>query len=289
MLAANRAEGRVVLSLAAAPGGARRNRTYEEGSLRVRFPAVCTGTPEAVLINTAGGIAGGDRFAVELELEANARLAVTTAAAEKIYRSLGPDARIDVMARLADGAELIWLPQETILFDRGRLARTITVTLAATARLLLAESIVFGRAAMGETVHHGHLSDTWRIRRAECPAAGLAHADVGRPDELRQTAGRLVFAENFQLDGAIADRLKEAAIANGHAAIGTLIMVPGDAAAVAAVRAVAATFWGEVGISAWNGIALARIAAPDGAALRHDFIAMLTAIGRSPLPRLWLN
>src|SRR5215471_3301886 len=147
--AANRARGRVSLALAATPQGARLTTLREEGSLRVRFPGACAGTPQAVLINTAGGIAGGDHFAVDLALDTDARLTVTTAAAEKIYRSLGPDACVDVTATLADGAELIWLPQETILFDRARLARTVTIALARATTLLFAEAIVFGRTAMG--------------------------------------------------------------------------------------------------------------------------------------------
>src|SRR5216684_8823658 len=128
--AANRAVGRVCLAVAATPFGTRRTTTREEGSLRVRFPKACAGAPEAVLVNTAGGIAGGDRFAVDLGLDAGAQLTVTTAAAEKIYRSLGPDACVDVSATVKDGATLTWLPQETILFDRARLARTITIALA---------------------------------------------------------------------------------------------------------------------------------------------------------------
>jgi urease accessory protein len=233
----------------------------------VRFPGACAGAPEAILVNTAGGITGGDRFAVDLALEAGARLVVTTAAAEKIYRSLGPDACIDVTATLAESAELTWLPQETILFDRARLARTITIALAPSAKLLLAETIVFGRTAMGETVHEGSLTDRWQVRRD----------------------GRLIFAERFRLDGPIADHLNEAAIARGSTAIGTMLMVPGDDAAAAAVRAASGQFRGEVGISAWNGIALARLAAPDGAALRHDLVVLLSALGRRALPRIWLS
>ena len=265
--AANRAHGRISLALAATQRGTRRTTTREDGSLRVRFPGACAGAPEAVLVNTAGGIAGGDRFAVDLALDVGARLVVTTAAAEKIYRSLGPDACIDVTATLADGAELVWLPQETILFDRARLARTVDIALAPTAMLLFAETIVFGRAAMGETVHEGRFTDRWRVRRN----------------------GRLIFAENFRLDGPIADRLNEAAIAGGRAAIGTVLVAPGDDAAVAAVRAASGQFRGEVGISAWGGIALARLAAPDGAALRRDLVVVLSALGRRALPRIWLN
>ncbi len=265
--AANRAVGRVCLAVAATPSGTRRTTTREDGSLRVRFPNACAGAPEAVLVNTAGGIAGGDRFAVDLALDAGAQLTVTTAAAEKIYRSLGPDACLDVCATLKDGAELMWLPQETILFDRARLARTITIALARSAKLLLAETIVFGRSAMGETVHEGSVIDRWRVRRD----------------------GRLVFAENFRLDGPVTGRLNEAAVAGGCTAIGTVLMVPGDDVAAAAVRSAYAQFRGEVGISAWNGVALARLAAGDGAALRHDLVALLSALGHRALPRIWLN
>jgi urease accessory protein len=279
VFAANRAEGHVRLTMAARRGGTRRSRVAEEGSLRVRFPGACAGAQEAVLVNTAGGIAGGDRFSVAVTLEESARLVVTTAAAEKIYRTDGPHAAFAVTATLAADAELTWLPQETILFDRARLARTIDIAMAPTARLVLAETVLFGRSAMGETVRAGHFSDRWRVRRD----------------------GKLVFAENFRLDGAIADRLGEAAVAAGHSALGTVLMVPGDDAAVDAVRAIAGQFRGEAGISAWGGssagspagsrggIALARLAAPDGAALRHDLVMLLSAIGRGPLPRLWLN
>jgi urease accessory protein len=265
--AANRARGRVAVTLARAQRGLRRTASREDGALRIRFPAACADAPEAVLLNTAGGMAGGDHFAVDLALEAGARLVVTTAAAEKVYRSLGTEARLDVTASLADGAELTWLPQETILFDRARLLRTITIALEADARLLLAETVVFGRTAMGETVREGVFADRWRVRRD----------------------GRLIFAENFGLDGAVGDRLREAAVAASRTALGTVLMTPGDEAAADAVRSASGTFQGEVGVSAWNGIVLARLAARDGAALRHDLVVLLSALGRRALPRIWLN
>jgi urease accessory protein len=267
IFAGNRAHGRVFLALAATPRGTKRIATREEGSLRVRFPNTGAGAPEAVFVNTAGGIAGGDRFAIDLALAGSARLTVTTAAAEKIYRSLGPDARVNVSASVADGAELTWLPQETILFGHARLARTITVALAPRAKLLVAEMIVFGRSARGETVHEGSLADCWQVRRD----------------------GRLIFAENLRLDGPVSERLSQAAVAGGRIALGTVLIAPGDAAAVAAVRAASERFHGEVGISAWNGMALARLAAGDSAALRHDIVVLLSALGRGALPRSWMT
>jgi urease accessory protein len=267
MVAANRAQSRVSLTVADHDGTARPRYLAEEGSLRLRFPEACAGAQEAVLINTAGGIAGGDKLTIDLALEERARLVVTTASAEKIYRSEGAPASLAVTATLAEGAELTWLPHETILFDRARLVRLFDIALAPSARLLFAEAVVFGRSAMGETVREGLFADCWRVRRD----------------------GRLIFAESFRLDGAIAERLAQTAVAAGQIALATVLAVPGDDATTEAVRALAGAFRGEAGISAWNGMALARLAAPDGAALRHDLALLLAALSRAPLPRLWLN
>lgn len=265
LFAANRAEGRIAVEVTAEDGVTRRRRVAEQGSLRVRFPGPAGGSLEAMLVNTAGGMAGGDRFAVEIAAGQDAELVVGTAAAEKVYRSTGPATEVAVTLALAAGARVAWLPQETILFDGARLARRIDVAMEEGASLLLAEAMVLGRSAMGERVEAGALTDRWRVR-------------VG---------GRLVFAESLRLDGAIATCLGEAAVAGGGCAVATVLMVPGGEREVAAVRA--RDFSGEVGISAWNGIAVARLCASDGAGLRRDLSALLAALGTAPRPKLWLD
>ena len=265
--AANRAVGRIALAVKASGGATRRWRVREEGSLRVRCPGPPAGELEAVIVNTAGGVAGGDRFSLDVAVEPGARLVVTTAAAEKIYRTLEPEAAIDVTLTVGAGASLAWLPQETILFDRARLGRSIEVDLADDAQLILAEALVLGRSGMGEAVDDGRLVDRWRLRRD----------------------GKLIHAEAVQLDGSIAAKLMEPAVAKGGIAVATVLVVPGNDATVAAVRALDAGFRGEVGASAWNGFAVVRLCAADGAALRHDLIAVLSALRGAALPRLWLN
>jgi urease accessory protein len=268
VFAANRAVGRISFDVAAAPGGSRRTRVYEAGSLRVRFPnGLSRDTLDAVIVNTAGGMTGGDDFGIEIEVGANARLTVTTASAEKVYRSLGPDTQIGVKLNVAAGGVLTWLPQETILFDQVRLRRTIDIDLASDARLLLAEAIVFGRSAMGETVLEGSFSDRWRLRVGE----------------------RLIFAETTRLDGEIALRLAHRAIANAGVAIASVVKFPGNENDLAAVRDLQSSFAGDVGISAWNGLTAARFVAPDGATLRRDLTTALSALSAGPLPRLWAN
>jgi urease accessory protein len=267
VFAANRAVGRIALTVGAEGGISRRVRVHEHGSLRVRFPNRDGGALDAVIVNTAGGMTGGDAFDIDIAVAAGAGLTVTTAAAEKVYRSLGADALIGVKLDVGHGGALAWLPQETIVFDAVRLRRCIDVELASDAKLLLAEAVLFGRSAMGETVAQGHVFDRWRVRRG----------------------GTLLFAEAVRLDDAIAQRMAEPAVAGGGVAIASVLEVPGDDASVAAIQAMRGRFTGEVGTSAWNGIAVARLCARDGAALRHDLVAVLTAWANAPLPRLWLN
>jgi urease accessory protein len=267
IFAANRARGAVSFDVHRIEGVTRRRLLHESGSLRVRFPSPEADGLSAVFVNTAGGVAGGDRFDIEIAAGEGSRLAVTTAAAEKIYRAVGPAAQLNIALKAAAGAHLAWLPQETILFDRARVLRRIDIDLAESASLLLCEIVVFGRAAMGERMQSGEFVDRWRLRRG----------------------GRLVLAETVRLDGDIGEKLSRAAIAKGGAAIGTALIVPGDEALVERIRELANSFVGEVGISCWNGFAMARFCAQDAARLRADMMAVLGRATGAALPRLWLN
>ena len=267
VFAANRARGAVRFDVHQADGVTRRRSLHESGSLRVRFPSPEADGLSAVFVNTAGGVAGGDRFEIGIATGEGARLAVTTAAAEKVYRAQGPAAELDIALTAAAGSHLAWLPQETILFDSARVVRRIDIDLAETASLLLCEIVIFGRAAMGERMLRGEFVDRWRLRRG----------------------GRLVFAETVRLDGDIGAKLSNAAIAKGGVAIGTALIVPGDEALVERIRELSSSFGGEVGISSWNGFAMARFCAQDAARLRADMMAVLGRASGAALPRLWLN
>lgn len=264
--ARNRAVGTVACDVHAASGVTRRGKVHEAGSLRVRFPNAERDVMEAVLVNTAGGIAGGDRFEVALHAHEKTRLQATTATAEKVYRSHGPSAAVSVTLRADDGAHLAWLPQETILFDASRIERRIEVDFAATASVALCEIVVFGRTAMGETVRTGLFADRWRLRRG----------------------GQLIFAENIALRGDIAATLARPAVAASGCAVGTLLIAPADEQTIEHIREAIPHFAGEAGLSAWNGFALARFCAQDATALRADVVKVL-AQAQMPLPRLWLS
>jgi urease accessory protein len=263
---ANRARGAVRFDVHARDGVTRRGALHESGSLRVRFPSPEGEGLSGVFVNTAGGVAGGDNFDIEIAAAEGARLTLTTAAAEKVYRAPGAPAQLNIALKVAAGAHLGWLPQETILFDRARIHRRFDIELDDAASLLLCEIVVFGRTAMGERVEQGEFVDRWRLRRG----------------------GRLVFAETVRLDGNIGAKLGRSAVAKGGAAIGTALIVPGDEALLERIREASESFAGEVGISAWNGFAMARFCAQDAARLRADMMAVLARTGAA-LPRLWLN
>ncbi|MEY9462917.1 urease accessory protein [Bradyrhizobium ottawaense] len=263
---ANRARGAVRFDVHARDGVTRRGVLHESGSLRVRFPSPEGEGLSGVFVNTAGGVAGGDSFDINITAGQSSRLTLTTAAAEKVYRAPGAAAQLSIALKVDAGGHLSWLPQETILFDRARVHRRFDIELDDAASLLLCEIVVFGRTAMGERMEQGEFVDRWRLRRG----------------------GRLVFAETIRLDGNIGAKLGRSAVAKGGAAIGTALIVPGDEALVERIREASDSFSGEVGISAWNGFAMARFCAQDAARLRVDMMTVLARTGTA-LPRLWLS
>src|SRR4030095_13407456 len=156
---------------------------------------------EAVLINTAGGIAGGDRLTCDVTALANASIAITTQAAEKLYRALSEPACITTKLKACGAAKLAWLPQETIVFNQGRVSRKTQIALSSGAELLALEWLVLGRAAHGEEMVGGYLSDTWQVKKD----------------------GRLIWADSFRITDEVFPHLHRKALLSNCKAVATLI------------------------------------------------------------------
>src|SRR5690606_15039803 len=142
-----RAEGR--LTIVQAEGRTRLAELYQEGAAKIRLPRHDGDGIEAVLINTAGGLTGGDRLAWRIGVGENAALTLSTQACEKIYRSAGGAAQVSTAVSVGSGGWLAWLPQETILFNRAALDRTLDIELGHGAEALLVEPVLIGRTAHG--------------------------------------------------------------------------------------------------------------------------------------------
>jgi urease accessory protein len=263
-----RTEGTVRLELARRDGQTRIGVLHQAGAARVRFPKPAKGAPpEAVLLNVAGGLTGGDSMHVEVTIGTGAEATLTTAAAEKIYRARdGETSTIGVKLALGAGARLAWLPQSTIVFDGSRLDRRTGVDLAGDARFLAVETLIFGRQAMGEDVHHGACRDAWRIWRD----------------------GVLVFADTFRIGGAVAAALDRPATLAGARATAVLIYVATDAASrLEAVRAMLGEAASMIAASTWNGLLVVRGYARDGRTLQGDIAPLVRMLSGRALPRVW--
>lgn len=260
-----RAHGGVRLRVGPGPRGGVPLEIAENAGYRVRFlrGEVC----EGVFINTGGGMAGGDVMRLDVSLDAGAAATLTTQAAEKIYRAQADPTEIAVRLSLGPGARLDWLPQEQILFDRARLSRRLEADIAPGASLLVVESAVFGRTAMGERVGEGLFRDSWRVRRG----------------------AELVFAEEVRLDGPIAERLARAAIADGaHAMATCLLLAPGADARLEEARALLAGARGPCGASALPDMLVARFLGRDAKDMRADLARFVEGLRGAPVPRSWM-
>jgi urease accessory protein len=263
-----RTEGSVRLGFAlGADGRTALAGLRQSGSGRVRFPKPAAGDiPEAVLLNTAGGLTGGDAMCIEVSLGPRCRATVSSAAAEKVYRALDGEAVVRIRLEVGEAAHLAWLPQPTILFDRARLDRRTEVAISGSASFLAVETLIFGRAAMGEAVRHGACRDAWRVRRD----------------------GRLVFADTFRVDGEVASALDRGATLDGARAAAMLLWAAPDAPArLDEVRALLQATACATGASAWNGLLVVRAAARDGTALQALLGRVITRLTGRPLPRVW--
>ena len=246
------------------PGGLRGLR--QQGSGKAMLPRVHGAMPEAVFVNTCGGVTGGDRFLWELEVAAGARATGTTQAAERLYRASEGLGRIETRLSAGAGSVLHWLPMETILFERCAVARRIEVDLRDDAEFIGVETLVLGRAAHGEVLSHVRFTDDWRIRRD----------------------GRLVQAEAFRLAGDLGGVLGGSATLRGIRALATLIVsAPGAADRLEGLRARLTREGVTAGASAWNGQLVLRMHAPDHRPLKAALIEILAWLRGAPLPRVW--
>jgi urease accessory protein len=259
-----RAKGRVLVRFKSRDGITVIDDLRQEGCLKARFPRPVDFT-EAVLLNSSGGVAGGDRLSAEIAVGEGASACISAQAAERFYRALAEPSYVRNSLRVEAGATAEWLPQESILFDRSALDRRLDIDLAADGRFLGVEMLVFGRAAMGESVRDVQLADTITIRRD----------------------GRLIWHDALRFVGDPSAALSRAAVGQGAIAVASLLYAGADAAMRRDdLRAVLTGF--EAGVSLVGDLLVARIVAADGEILRAAVVQALACLrdGRD-LPRVW--
>jgi urease accessory protein len=246
---------------------------FQKSPIRIMFPRFGVGSlEEAVLINTAGGIAGGDQLEYGITMLANASITVTSQAAEKVYRALDEPSRIITKLRAHNLAKLAWLPQETILFNWGRLSRETEIELSSEAELLALEWLVLGRAAHGEEAVGGHITDSWRVKKD----------------------GRLIWADSFRVTDEVFPHLHRKALLSNCKAVGTLIYYgPSLDARLEFLRDVVLSLSCHCAATSVGGLIIVRFAAKVSYDLRlalHSLLQQFSReLGPGPfrVPKMW--
>ena len=281
--------------------GHRLDALRQDGSARIRLPRSDARSLSAVLLNTAGGLTGGDDIRWRATAGTGSRLSVATAASEKVYRTHGPPARQRTTLSIESGARLDWLPQETILFDGARLERTLRADLATDATLLAVEAIAFGRRASGEKLRTIGMRDRWQVYRG----GTLLHAEAFRLDEspdLSPDAGT-----GDRSGGAPRAATRSRGALHGAGAMATVLYcAPAGAEALerltAELHAIVERSAGSIGapgatrertrahggVGAMDGRIVLRLLAPSSFELRRILLPCLSRLqGDTPLPRVW--
>jgi urease accessory protein len=261
-----RARGAVKLSVKATDFGTGIRNLRQSGSFKAVFPRSRTNGIETVLVNTAGGVTGGDTFETDICAESKTRLSVTTQAAERAYcAQRGEIALINSRLELRGTARLDWLPQETILFNNCAFERSLRVAMDAQSTLLLVEALVFGRTAMGEALGQCHFKDRIEIVRDGSP----------------------LFVDSIMLNGDATKHLARPNIAGGAGAMASVIYVSPDADTyLSQVRPLLTDTSGASMIR--DQLLYIRVLANDGFKLRQTLVPILECLNNSSLPRSWM-
>ncbi|PDT85007.1 urease accessory protein UreD [Sinorhizobium sp. BJ1] len=270
IIAPQRAWGKGRLVAKSERGRTRIAELYQEGCAKIRLPKTFDGSMEAVLINSSGGVTGGDQLEWGFAAGEGTSLTLTTQACEKICKASAGTAAITTHIAAAAGSRVDWLPQETILFDRASLSRSLEVDLAPDASFLAVEAVLIGRKAMGEAVHAGLCRDRWRVR----------------------SGGGLVHAENLTLADDIARLTARPATLGGAAAFATLLYIAPDCEATfSKLRGVLAPVV-QAGVSHYRvggrDKLVARVAALDGFELRKILVPLISHLRKdASVPKVW--
>ena len=264
---------RLALGFTAEDGPTRLTRRSHEGPLVVQRPLYPEGERvcQCIVVHPPGGIAGGDRLALSVDVGPRAHAQLTTPGAAKWYRSGGKPSRQQINFRVADGAVLEWLPQGAIVFDDADAATTARIELEGSGAYVGWDVVCLGRTASAERFRTGR----WRQR-----------VDIVRD-------GALVWSERLSLRGDSRLLISPAGL-NGAPVFGTFVVMAAtiDDQLLAACRGVAPAR-GDGAVTRLPGALVARYRGDASEAAHEYFSALWTtlrphAAGRPAVrPRIW--
>lgn len=244
-------------------GCSRIDRFRTSGATKVAFPRQADAV-EGIMLNTSGGLTGGDRFDAIATAGPDSQLVLTTQAAERAYRSQSGTARVSTRLSVAKAATLHWLPQELIVFDGASLDRRLDVDVTNGSEAVLVEAVVFGRRAMGETKVTGTFRDRVTLR---CD-------------------GNPIYWDQINLSGPISAHLDRPAVAGGMTALASAVYFGPRAEGLLPSIRKALPSTGGASLVAPD-LLTVRVLAPDSFLLRQTMVPVLEILTKTPLPKSW--
>jgi urease accessory protein len=244
-----------------------------DGPLVVQKPLYPEGGEvcHAIVVHPPAGIAGGDELEIDVRLQPNAQALLTTPGAGKWYRSAGRPGRKRIVHRVAAGAALEWLPQESIVFDGALAELRSEISLEGDACYFGWEIVCLGRTGSGE-----------RFARGACSLASELLRD-----------GALLWFERGRIDAGGALMQSRAGLGS-RPVFGTFCAsAPQLAAEHLALARAARACEGDGAVTLLPGVLLGRYLGASAPAARRYFTALWRALrpalaGREAAePRIW--
>lgn len=244
-------------------------RFYQSGSAKVFYHKHNQPIKELVLVNTAGGLTSGDNFNYNIDIIKDSNTFVTTQTAERVYKGLEENAKIDINLTVDNSSKLFWIPQELILFNLCNFTRNIEVNIELNSNFLMAESMVFGRTAMGEILEQGFIKDNWKIFLNE----------------------KLIHAEAICLSDNIKDNLSNIASAQDAVAVSNIFIYGKNFFSKQnnLMRLIKNSDDVLLSHSIWNDKILVRLVAKDAFDLKKIQKKLILLFSDNILPKVWNN
>ncbi|WP_170605644.1 urease accessory protein UreD [Ruegeria arenilitoris] len=261
-----RAEGVVELRIKPLGGRSVIDKFRQVGSFKCLFPRGDRQDLDAVLLNTAGGVTGGDRFRLNVEAKSGTSLTLTTQACERAYKAKpSQTGKVRSQIKVRTGARVNWLPQETLLFNGSALDRRLVIDLEAKSHVLMVEPLVFGRPAMGEILNDIRLRDRIEIWQEK----------------------KVAFLDAISFSGNLHEHLDRPNIAQGAGAMALVVFASDMAEGQLSPICDMLPDTGGASLLQKN-LLTVRLFAKNGYYLRQSLLPVLRQLNNNTLPRCWM-
>lgn len=165
------------------------------------------------LLHPPGGVVAGDQLNIDLRVEADARVLLTTPGATKFYRSTGAQSDLTQKLFVEAGGSLEWMPLENIFFPETKSRILTEVHLHPGSQFIGWEINCFGRPSNEERFERGQIHSEMRILRDGAPVlfdrfATEGESVINSPVGLRGISGNSTLIATLE-DAEVVEQVQQ--------------------------------------------------------------------------------